>query len=385
MSKTKKFFSVAMMATTILWSMGAPSIVAALSVTNVTVSTTSAEITFDGPVQMLPGSLDGSIELGASTVAANDLRNNVFKTGDPLATRNLSRFDPYNMTTQDLMSAGNKMRIYGLKNLNLSQNTPWQLSIGANQIRHVTSTDVFVGGGASTTITGTVGASVDPIINYITNTQTGDTCLGYPCANVGDEVTFSGINFATSTSVVQVLWRFGEGSSATSTVSSVNATTLVTTIPTGVSGRAEVNITNLIPNRSSDFQPFIVWNSDTQAVMVGSVTSTTAADIDGARVQAFQSGQMGAPIGFETHSNGKYALLDNTTAAYNVEFITPPGAVKAAPAKLSSQVATIGTMTTVAEQSFLVATLGGTVTNPAGTEMIEGVEVVVHNNDWTIA
>ena len=89
-------------------------------------------------------------------------------------------------------------------------------------------------------------------------------------------------------------------------------------------------------------------------------------------------------MGFETHS-GKYALLANTTAAYNVEFITPPGAVKAAPAKLSNQAATIGQVTTIAEQAFLSATLSGTVTNPAGTAVIEGVDVEVYNNDWTIA
>lgn len=382
MSKAKKFLSVAVTATTIVWSMGLPSLVAALSVTAVTVSPTSAEITFDGPVQMLPGTLTGANELGAPTTAANDLRNLVFKTGDPLATRNLSRFDPYNMTTQDLIDASNKMRIYGLQSLKLQEGNAFQLQIPANTIRHKTETTTYVD---VYNVTDVVGASVDPIVNYITNTQGGDTCLGYPCANVGDEVTFSGTNFATSTDAVQVLWRYGEGSSATSTASSVNATTLITTVPTGVSGKDSVNVTNLTPDRSSDFRPFIVWNSSTQAVIIGSVTSTTAADVDQMEVRAYQSGQMGNSAISATHTNGKYALLATAAGTYNVEFITPAGTTKVAPSKVSGQTVTIGSKTTIAEQTFVAPTLTVTVTDEIGTTYMEGVEVNAYTYDWTVS
>ena len=380
MSKTKKFFSVIIMTTTILWSMGMPSLVTALSVTSVVVSTTSAEIAFDGSV-LEETSPSSAIELGSATNYATDLRNYILKTGDSLTARNLSRFDPYNMTTQYLQAGENdyRMRIYGLKNLRLTEGQAWDTTVQ----------DIKNSGETQTVTTyntnSTVAASTDPIIDYITNTQTGDDCNGWPCGNIGDEVTISGSNFATSTDVVQVLWRYGEGSSVTSTVSSVDATTLVTTIPSGVNSEVTVNVTNLTPNRSSDFRSFVVWNSSTQAVVVGSVTSTTATDIDVVNVRAFQPGQMGAPLQFETHSNGKYALISPVTSSYNIEFITPTGATKSAPAKVSGQVATIGLMTTVSEQSFLSATLGGTVKDPSGATLMEGVEVVAHNADWTIA
>jgi len=380
MSKTKKFFSAIIMTTTILWSMGMPSLVAALSVTNITVSTTSAEITFDGPT-LNENSPSSTTELGNATNYATDLRNYVLKTGDSLTTRNLSRFDPYNMTTQYLQAGENdyRMRIYGLKNLQLTEGQAWDATV--QNIKNSGETQTVTTYNTNNTVV----ASVDPIINYMTNTQTGDDCNGWPCGNIGDEVTISGSNFATSTDVIQVLWRYGEGSSATSTVSSVNATTLITTVPAEVNGETTVNITNLTPNRSSDFRSFIVWNPATQAMMVGSVTSTTVTDIDGVNVRAFQPGQMGAPLQFETHSNGKYALISPATSSYNIEFITPAGATKAAPAKVSGQVATVGSMTTVSEQSFLAATLGGTVKDSNGTVLMEGVEVVAHSADWTIA
>jgi len=107
-------------------------------ITNVVVTTRAIEITFDKPVVNEP--LDSFAEIGEETYSAADLRNYIFKTGNPLTVRNLSRFAPYNMITE-YDSNTNIMRIYGLESLGLSEGDNWQLEVEANKIKHLTQNE----------------------------------------------------------------------------------------------------------------------------------------------------------------------------------------------------------------------------------------------------
>ncbi|MFA5125344.1 MAG: carboxypeptidase-like regulatory domain-containing protein [Patescibacteria group bacterium] len=280
------------------------------------------------------------------------------------------------MSTQSIQAGENdyRLRIYGLKNLKLTEGQTWQMTAG--DIKNLAGTQTI----EDFTANNTVSASVDPIVNYITNTTESDSCYNYPCGNVGDTITITGSNYATSTDATEIYWNFN-GGSVTSTVATASATALTATIPTGLNGRVDIIVSDLNTRRVSDSRPFIIWNS-TQAIFIGSLTSNTAGDIDRVQVEAFTPGQMGNVIPGETHSNGKYALLLSSTGSYNVQFGTPAGATYVAPSKLSSQTATVGSVATLATQAFRTATLSGTVKNPSGTTLLEGVEVVARPYTW---
>jgi len=379
MSKAKRIFYVLMGIATISWSIGLPSLVNALSVTNVTVSTTSAEIQFDGPVQRIQGDLTGQIELGDPTTAANDLRNYIFKTGDPLSLRILSRFSPYNMTTQ-YIDGDNKLRIYGLKNLHLNQGEQYQWQIEANKIRHATSTDVFVD---AYNVTSTIVASTDPVIDYVANND------GHPYGTAGCDIEIHGLNFATSTDEVILVWQTPSGNVTSSPTSvSADGTVITAIVPSeldGVNGNIFLGVENHTQNdiRLSDYRPFAIWDTASTGLIVGSVSSTVSTDIDDVEVRAFLSGQMGGEISTKTHSNGKYALVVDEAGDYNLTFRMPAGATKAAPSKVSGQTVSIGSVTSVAEQVFLSPVLGGYIKTPDGSEGVEGAEIQVHTMDWT--
>lgn len=379
MNRTKRILAIIVTATTVLWSMGPSAL--ALSVTNVTVSTTSAEITFDDQFLVEEPSPSSTTELGGATATnyATDLRNFIFKTGAGLTTRKLSRFDPYDMSTQDIQAGENDyhLRIYGLKSLKLTEGQTWRMTVkNINDLAENTITNYNT--------TSTVVASVDPIINYITNSTDSDLCNGYPCGNIGDTVTITGSNYATSTDAIEISWNWN-GGSTTSTVATASTTEITTTVPSGLNGRVDIMVSDLNTYRVSDSRPFMVWRAtgtDKQAVLVGNLTSATTTDRDRVQVEAFTPGQMGNVVPGETHSNGKYALVLDTTGSYNIQFSTPAGANYAAPAKLSSQSATVGTVTQLTTQAFKAATLSGTVSSPGGTTLLEGVEVVARPYTW---
>ncbi|MDD5625860.1 MAG: hypothetical protein PHG83_01690 [Patescibacteria group bacterium] len=379
MNNTKKFFSIFVTVTTIMWSMGLPTLAGALApiaVTGITVSTTSAEITFNREfsIEQNPSS---TTELGSATNYATDLRNFIFETGAGLTDRTLSRFSPYEMSTQNFQAGENdyRLRIYGLKNLKLTEGQAWQMTAG--DIKNLAGTQTI----EDFTTNDVVGPSIDPTINYIINSIDSDSCYNYPCGNVGDEVTIIGSNFATSTDATEIFWNFN-GGSVTSTPATASTTELTTTIPTGLNGKVDMVISDLNTRRfSANSRPFMIWNN-TQAVLIGNLTSDTASDIDRVQVEAFVPGQMGNVVPGETHSNGKYALVLNTTGSYNIQFGTPAGATYVAPSKLSSQAAVVGSVTQLTTQAFRTATLSGTVKSPSGETLLEGVEVVARPFTW---
>ncbi len=379
MTKSKRILASIVAVTTVLWSIGPAAL--ALSVTNVAVSPSSIEITFDDAV--LSTTLTAAAELGDSTKSAGDLRNYLFKVGDPLVTKNLSRAAPYNMTTE-YFAAENKMRIYGIENLYLDSGDDWDFSIPATTIQHATTTDSYV---EAYHVTGVIIGVQDPVINYIKNDPTaaspvpasGD-CLGYPCGAVGDGLKIFGSNFTTST----VAYIGG----ATATINAQTATQLDIEIPSDFSSTGDVDVQLYDSNtgRYSISRGIVVYDSDV-GVVVGYLTlSDETTGVDNAEITVDQPSYWGSGGTAYTHANGYYAVSVTTAGTYEARFNTPPGISESAPSKVSNLSVTLGAITSVGAKVCGTPTISGYVCAPGSSpcQGVEGVNVSVYTYDWTV-
>ena len=381
MTKTKRVLATVVMATTILWSMGPTAL--ALSVTDVAVSTSSIEITFDDNVLSTP--LTAAEELGDATYSAGDLRNYLLKTGDPLGTRSLSRAMPFNMTTE-YFSAEHKMRIYGLETLFLNVGDDWQFQIPANTIQHVTSTAVFVN---AYTDTGTVGGLQDPYIDYIANSSEGPSPTGchlYPCGAIGSTIEIHGSNYTTST---KANFHFDDTGTLVNTTF-ISAEKLTAVIPAGV-GPGTVIVQMQDPNtgRFSNDRNIVVWDS-TIGVVIGYLTlSDTVTGVDGANIRADLPNYWGSGGEGFTHGNGYYAVPVTSAGTYEVFFTTPASITESAPPKQTGIAVTLGAIASVGAQTTKTPTISGKVCAPSDATPptctgVDGVDVRVHTYDWTV-
>ena len=383
MTKTKRVFAAILTVTTILWSMG-PSLVYALAVTNVIVSTSSIEIEFDDDV--LATEVTAADELGAATKSADDTRNYSLSTGDPLASRMLSQNPPFDMSTEYFANE-HKMRIYGLETLHLNVGDDWQFQIPVNTIQHTTSTTTYVD---AYTGTGTVvgigqGGLQDPYIDYIANYSEGPSptgCHTYPCGAVGSTIQINGSNYTTSTKANFHFVDTGTLVDATF----VSDTQMTVVIPAGV-GPGNVIVQMQDPNtgRFSNDREIVVWDS-TIGVVIGYLELIDSTGVDGANIRADLPNYWGSGGEGFTHSNGTYAVPVTSAGTYEVFFTTPPGITEAAPPKQTGIAVTLGAIASVGAQTTKIPTLLGKVCAPDSDPCagVENVEVRVHTYDWTI-
>jgi len=379
MTKSKRILATIVTITTILWSMGPAAL--ALSVTNVAVSPSSIELTFDDAV--LSTTLTAAEELGNSTKSAGDLRNYLFKVGSPLTTKTLSRGEPYNMTTE-YFAAENKMRIYGLENLYLDSGDAWDLSISGTTIQHTTSTDSYVSAYHGT---GTIIGTQDPVISYIKNdptaaspVPTSGSCLNYPCGAPGDGLKIFGSNFTTSTVA------YLSGNSVT--INAQTGTELDIEIPSDFigTGNTGVQLYDSSTGRYSMSRDIVIYD-ETVGVVVGSLTlADTTTGVDKAEITVDMPYYWGSGGNGHTYANGYYAVPVTTAGIYEARFNTPPGISESAPSKVSNLTVTLGAITSVGAKACANPTISGYVCAPGSDpcEGVEGVNVRVYTYDWTV-
>ena len=377
--RTKKFLMAFFVLVISLWSIGAPSIINALAVDSVTVSPTSIEINFDDDI--LSSALSSSDEVGASTKNASDLRNYLLQTGSPLVTQKLSRYLPYNMSTE-YDASNHILRIYGIENLNLSQSNAWKLQIAGDTIQHATSTSVFVDAYQTT---GTVGASQDPAIDSIVNNKSASGCYGYPCAlTTGDEIVISGSNYTTSTTVVWENWATQTADDFTS----LSATQIVTTVPEDVSSLGRLNITlrDVSTSRVSNTRHFIAGSSSYGIVLGKFTLADESTPVDNVELRVEQPNYFGSGSLSKSHANGKFAVGINVAGNYEARFITPANCSEAAPSKQGSITVALNATTNLGTKKFKTPTVSGYVKAPLsqGGAVLPGVTVRVYKYDWTV-
>ncbi len=241
------------------------------------------------------------------------------------------------------------------------------------------------------TITGTIGASADPLIQKIENTTAeANACYGYPCGKATEQITITGLRFDV-TSGVQV-----SGLGTTQTVTPTNAQTIVMTIPADASvGNAQAKVKNLTNSASSN-QKYLGVYSASCGVIKGKLTNSAG---------AVGADQNNVPVRLESwhteygstesHNNGFYAVVGYSgascaTGSYDVFFATPAGASAAAPVQVGSQAVTANTVTDAGTKAFVSAAatnVTGTVKGPVGTANatvgMVGVPIWVHNDSST--
>jgi len=351
----------------------------ALAITNVTATLSSIEITFNQPI--LSTTLTAAQELGDATNSAGDLRNYSFKIGSPLVAKTLSRGAPYNMTTE-YFAAEKKLRIYGIENLYLSTEDPWQFQVAADTIKHATENTYVV----AYLTTGTIGGAQDPVISYIKNDPSAvdpsppsSGCANYPCGAVGDGLTIVGTNFTASTIV------YIDGTSVT--INAQTATELDVEIPSVSStGNVSVQLYDPDTGRYSTTKNIVVYDS-TVGVVVGSLTlADTTTGVDNAEITVDMPYYYGSGGTAHTFSNGYYAVPVITAGTYEVRFTTPPGISESAPSKVSNLTVTLGAITSVGAKACATATISGYVCVPDSDpcQGVEGVNVRVYTYDWTV-
>ena len=348
-------------------------------ITNVVVTTRAIEITFDKPVVNEP--LDSFAEIGEETYSAADLRNYIFKTGNPLTVRNLSRFAPYNMITE-YDSNTNIMRIYGLESLGLSEGDNWQLEVEANKIKHLTQNEYVPSCQFSGQI---ISPENDPRLDYIISNEEDSSCYSYPCSvNSNEQVIISGNNFSED---VIVIW----GDSVTQTSSdfiSLNNNQIITQVPESLAGTGlvDVYLKNTNNNRISQRRKFILGGENKGIVVGRLVLSDGVTSVDKAPViiEPVYFGGMGS----ETYSqaNGKFALGIDSSDTYKVKFVTPANIQEAAPSEVGKVSVNLGDVVNLGTKQFKTATISGYVKAPAeqGSGVLEGAIVRVYKYDWSI-
>ncbi|MDD5466128.1 MAG: SH3 domain-containing protein [Candidatus Omnitrophica bacterium] len=320
---------------------------AAPVVTQVTVNTNSAAITFDQDVV-------GDSSSGSAANLSNYLLQSPTGTNYPLSQQYFDHWMNYD-------NASKTARIYGL---GLTQNATWRMAV--NNIVNGSAeamASTYYSSGADT-----VAASTDPRIDNITPIY----------AKAGDTITVSGANFGNPRGTGEA----DVDNEVASSYASWTATSLSFAVPAGTTGEKRIKLKNS-SNIYSNFRNLYRYDIS-KGVLTGTIKDTDAANVDNVVVQAYKDTEPWNRYQGKSQKDGKFAVLV-PAGTFNLEFITPgAGSLGAAPVKATGKVVALDAVTNIGDVTFQTKAIYGTVKASDGTTPLYNASIRVHDQSWTV-
>jgi len=410
MKKAKRFFQKTTIffvgVLTIFGMSGLPTALAA-TVTDVTVSTDVIQVKFD--TEVITGNPLTNWELAgaADTNSAADYRSYTFKSPTTGAAFPLSRFSPYNNTTEQGAWTAPSYEL-NIINFNLTKDATWSLA----STTHTIKTTSPVSDVATFNFNGTVSAARAPLIANIYETANAATKPApYALAAENTEITITGVRFGVLTA--PQVWFAGNNQLTVDsyTTGADNAGTIkvklpatinydgnkaVSTLP-GVEGfNRDPNLTvvNAENGFYSNSRPLYLYNSNYGVLYGKIVDKDGATPVDKATVIAYQPSSKWNQYQGKTQADGYFAIIV-PAGTYDVEFKTPgSGSLGAAPLKSTQQVVTAGSATNTGTTAFLDSVITGYICAPDDTstgtgacdagKAIYGATIRAHNEQGTV-